>query len=79
MKKPIEKQKKKETRILLFFNKKDGLKDLSGFEIFTNLGKLYSFYDKDKLGVSRYTLDRVNLYEGYTNDICYIQKIEVSA
>ena len=43
-------------------------------EHFTNLGKLYSQYKNDELGVARYTLDRKNLYEGYHNDTVEIYK-----
>lgn len=46
-------------------------------EIFSNLGKLYDCYDKDRLGVSRYTLDRRNLYELYQNDAVEIIKLYV--
>ncbi len=43
-------------------------------EIFNNLGKLYSQYSSEVLGVSRWTLDRKDLYEGYQNDIIEIYK-----
>lgn len=43
-------------------------------EIFVNLGKLYSNYPSSILGVSRYTLDRKDLFEGYENDIIKITK-----
>jgi archaellum component FlaF (FlaF/FlaG flagellin family) len=43
-------------------------------EIFVNLGKLYSYYKNDELSVSRATLDRKNLYEGYENDTVEILK-----
>ena len=33
-------------------------------EIYNNLGKLYSTYSTNTLGVSRGTLDRKNLFEG---------------
>jgi hypothetical protein len=36
-------------------------------EHFTNLGKLYKKYDSEKLGVSRFTLDRKDLWAGYKN------------
>jgi hypothetical protein len=43
-------------------------------EIFVNLGKLYSYYSNEQLGVSRATLDRKNLFEGYQNDAVEIFK-----
>jgi hypothetical protein len=43
-------------------------------EIFVNLGKLYSYYNGEQLGVSRSTLDRKNLFEGYQNDTVEIIK-----
>jgi len=43
-------------------------------EIFVNLGKLYSHYNGEQLGVSRSTLDRKNLFEGYQNDTVEIIK-----
>lgn len=46
-------------------------------EVFVNLGKLFSKYDSDSLGVSRYTLDRKNLFEGYQNDTIQLVKILV--
>lgn len=46
-------------------------------EVFVNLGKLYSYYSGDQLGVSRATLDRKNLYDGYHNDTVEIIKIYV--
>lgn len=51
---------------------------LSGrLEIFTNLGKLYSNYDQEQIGVSRSTLDRKDLFTGYQNDTVEIQKIKI--
>lgn len=48
---------------------------LSGrIEIFINLGKLFKTYSGDMLGVSRATLDRKDLYEGYQNDTVEIYK-----
>lgn len=47
-------------------------------EIFSNLGKLYSSYGPSTLGVSRYTLDRKNLFDGYQNDIVEIIKSKIS-
>lgn len=46
-------------------------------EIFNNLGKLYSNYSGSVLGVSRYTLDRKNLFEGYQNDSIELYKINL--
>lgn len=43
-------------------------------EHFVNLGKLYSYHDQSSLGVSRYTLDRRNLFDGYQNDSVEIIK-----
>jgi hypothetical protein len=43
-------------------------------ELFNNLGKLYSRYSKDILNVSRWTLYKKDLYEGYQNDIVEIYK-----
>lgn len=43
-------------------------------EVFANLGKLYSSYSSASLGVSRFTLDRKNLFEGYQNDTVEIIK-----
>ena len=43
-------------------------------ELFNNLGKLYSSYSDSILGVSRYTLDRKDLFEGYQNDVVEIYK-----
>lgn len=47
-------------------------------EIFNNLGKLYSSYSDSVLGVSRYTLDRKDLFDGYQNDIVEIYKMKVN-
>ncbi len=47
-------------------------------EIFNNLGKLYSSYSDGVLGVSRYTLDRKDLFEGYQNDVVEIYKMRVN-
>lgn len=46
-------------------------------EVFVNLGKLYSTYSGDILGVSRYTLDRKDLHEGYENDIIKLVKLNL--
>lgn len=47
-------------------------------EVFVNLGKLFAKYDAEKLGVSRFTLDRKNLYEGYENDVIVLRKLEIT-
>ncbi len=47
-------------------------------EVFVNLGKLYKKYDAEKLGVSRFTLDRKNLYEGYENSVLSLRKLEIT-
>jgi hypothetical protein len=47
-------------------------------ELFSNLGKLYSNYSDSVIGVSRYTLDRRNLFEGYQNDTVEIYKMRLS-
>jgi len=48
---------------------------LSGrIEVFVNLGKVFSNYSTIELGVSRGTLDRRNLFEGYENDAIEITK-----
>ena len=44
-------------------------------EIFTNLGKLYTVYSNNELGVSRWTLDRKDLFEGWENDVVEIKKV----
>jgi hypothetical protein len=44
-------------------------------EAFSNLGKLYSKYDGSILGVSKWTLHRKDLLEGWENDIIKIQKV----
>jgi hypothetical protein len=46
-------------------------------EAFVNLGKLYSKYSGDILGVSRYTLDRKDIYEGYENEIVKLIKLSI--
>jgi hypothetical protein len=42
-------------------------------EVFVNLGKLYS----ELLGVSRWALDRKNLFDGYENSIVEIKKVYI--
>jgi hypothetical protein len=44
-------------------------------ELFVNLGKLYSQYDQDQLGVSRNTLSKKDLYSGYSNEYIDIFKL----
>ena len=46
-------------------------------EIFTNLGKLYDRYSIDDLGVSRHTLNRKNLYDGWESDMIEVKKFTV--
>jgi hypothetical protein len=46
-------------------------------EVFVNLGKLYSVYTNEILGVSRWALDRKNLFEGYENSIVEIRKLHI--
>ena len=46
-------------------------------EVYNNLGKLYTSYSDSILGVSRYTLDRKDLFEGYQNDIVEIYKMRL--
>ena len=46
-------------------------------EIFNNLGKLYSAYSGNTLGVSRGTLDRKDLFDGYRNNTIEIYKISL--
>lgn len=43
-------------------------------EHYVNLGKLYTYHDPNTLGVSRFTLDRKNLFEGYQNETVEIFK-----
>jgi hypothetical protein len=47
-------------------------------EVFVNLGKLFAKYDAEKLGVSRFTLDRKDLKEGYENEIVALRKLEIT-
>jgi hypothetical protein len=46
----------------------------SRIEVFVNLGKLFTNYSGNQLGVSRSTLDRKNLFDGYQNDTIEIFK-----
>lgn len=50
----------------------------NSIEVFVNLGKLFAKYDAEKLGVSRYTLDRKDLKEGYENELVALRKSEIS-
>ena len=43
-------------------------------EVFVNLGKLFTSYSGNQLGVSRSTLDRKNLFDGSQNDTIEIFK-----
>ena len=36
-------------------------------EHFVNLGKLYKYHTEEELGVSRHTLNKIDLFEGYQN------------
>lgn len=47
------------------------------FDIFTNLGKLFDEYDSDQVGISRYTLNRKDLFGGFENDKVEIKKCYV--
>ena len=47
-------------------------------ESFVNLGKLFYNYDSGQLGVSRFTLDRKDLFDGYQNDAVEITKCHVN-
>lgn len=47
-------------------------------EVFINLGKLYKKYDAEKLSVSRFTLDKKDLYEGYENSLLSLKKIIIT-
>ena len=46
-------------------------------EVFNNLGKLYSSYSDTILGVSKHTLHRKNLFEGFQNEVFEIYKINL--
>ena len=48
------------------------------FELFINLGKLYSKYDESELGTSRHTLNKKDLYTGYRNDTIEVFKCIVN-
>lgn len=44
------------------------------FELFINLGKLYSGYNETELGVSRHTLNKKDLFSGYHNNTIEVFK-----
>jgi hypothetical protein len=46
-------------------------------EHFVNLGKLYSHYSNDELGISRSSLNKKDLFEGYNNEFIKILKCYV--
>jgi hypothetical protein len=48
------------------------------FEIFINLGKLYARYGDSELGVSRSTLSKKRLHDGYSNEIVEVFKCHVN-
>jgi len=50
----------------------------NSIEVFVNLGKLFAKYDAEKIGVSRFTLDRKDLKEGYENEIVALRKLEIT-
>ncbi len=50
----------------------------NSIEVFVNLGKLFAKYDSEKLGVSRFTLDRKDLKEGYENELVALRKLEIT-
>lgn len=45
-------------------------------EVYTTMTKLYEKHEDTILGVSKWTLYRKNLFEGWENDVVKIQKIE---
>ncbi len=47
------------------------------FELFINLGKLYSSYSETELGVSRHTLNKKDLFSGYHNGTVEVFKCVV--
>lgn len=47
-------------------------------ELFNNLGKLYSSYSDGILGVSRHTLNRKDLFEGFQNEFVEIYKMRLN-
>lgn len=44
-------------------------------EIFSNLGRLFSVYGTDQLGISRHTLNKKNLSDGYSNEYLELFKL----
>ena len=46
-------------------------------EHFVNLGKLYFYYSESELGVSRHTLNKKDLFDGYQNDTIEVRKTVV--
>ncbi len=46
-------------------------------EHFVNLGKLYTHYGNDELGISRSSLNKKDLFEGYDNESIKILKCYV--
>lgn len=46
-------------------------------EHFVNLGKLYKYHTEEELGVSRHTLNKKDLFEGYHNDTIELLKTHV--
>lgn len=46
-------------------------------EIFSNLGKVYDRYGIEDLGVSRFTLNRKDLYDGWQSDLIEIKKFSI--
>ncbi len=43
-------------------------------EHFVNLGKVYSYYKNNEVGISRASLDRKDLFSGYQNEVIEILK-----
>lgn len=46
-------------------------------EHFVNLGKLYSYYRNDELGISRSSLNKKDLFDGYDTETIKILKCYV--
>ena len=69
------------------FGKKDNMRSntiicvvwkLTGrIEHFVNLGKLYTYYGNDELGISRSSLNKKDLFEGYDTETIKILKCNV--
>jgi hypothetical protein len=49
-------------------------KHTNRIEHFVNLGKLYTYYGNDELGISRSALNKKDLFDGYDNDAIKILK-----